>query len=60
MSESLWTVRDLAGYLKTTCHGVYKLVERRRVPHIRLGRRVLFVPGSVQQWLLDQSVSGER
>lgn len=53
----LWSVEDLAGYLHTTRHGVYKLVERRQIPHIRLGRKILFDPAIVRAWLNDHLVN---
>jgi hypothetical protein len=49
--ESLWTVSDLARFLKISPNAAYKLVERRQVPHIRLNRKVLFDPQTIRNWL---------
>jgi len=56
-TDRLWNVRDLASYLHTTEHAVYKLVERRQVPVIRLGRKILFHPKAIRAWLAEQAVA---
>jgi hypothetical protein len=55
-AESLWTVADLAQFLKISPNAAYKLVERRQVPHIRLNRKVLFDPQTIRNWLNQHSV----
>lgn len=55
--DKLWNVRQAADYLNTTAHGVYKLVERRAIPHIRLGRRLLFDPIAIRTWIENYSIS---
>jgi excisionase family DNA binding protein len=54
--DALWTVRELAGFLKVSSNAVYKLVERRQVPHIRLNRKVLFDPQTIRNWLSQHAV----
>jgi excisionase family DNA binding protein len=49
--EGLWGVAETAAFLKTTVHGIYKLVERRSIPHVRLGRRRLFDPAEIRAWV---------
>lgn len=56
-NESLWNVRDLAAFLATSAHAVYKLVERRQIPHIRLGCKILFDPNAIRAWLNDHLVN---
>ena len=55
-AESLWTVGDLALFLKISPNAAYKLVERRRIPHIRLNRKVLFDPQTIRNWLNQHAV----
>jgi hypothetical protein len=55
-TESLWTVADLARFLKISPNAAYKLVERKLVPHIRLNRKVLFDPQTIRNWLSQHSV----
>jgi excisionase family DNA binding protein len=55
-TESLWTVADLARYLKSSPNAVYKLVERKTVPHFRIRRKVLFDPQTIRNWLNQLAV----
>lgn len=54
--EPLWNVKDLCAFLKTSTNAVYKLVERKQVPHIRLNRKVLFDPQTIRNWLHQHAV----
>jgi excisionase family DNA binding protein len=54
--ESLWNVADAAAFLNTSRNAVYKLVERKQIPHFRLGRKVLFDPAKLRRWLEDHHV----
>jgi predicted DNA-binding transcriptional regulator AlpA len=54
--EPLWNVKDLCSFLKTSANAVYKLVERKQVPHIRLNRKVLFDPQTIRNWLNQHAV----
>lgn len=58
--SGLWTVQDMAVFLRTTPAAVFKSVERRQIPHIRLGRRILFDPAAVREWLGRHQVPSER
>lgn len=35
---------------------LYALVRENRIPHVRLGKRILVRPESVQEWLRSQEV----
>ena len=56
----LWNVRDLATFLATSAHAVYKLVERRQVPFVRLGRKILFDPDIIRTWINQHAVTPEQ
>jgi excisionase family DNA binding protein len=47
----LWNVGEVAAFLRTSAGAVYKLVERRGIPHVRLGRRVLFDSRAIHKWI---------
>jgi excisionase family DNA binding protein len=47
----LWSVRELATFLKLTPKGVYGLCERNAIPYIRVGTRLRFEPRAVTAWL---------
>ncbi|MBK8170735.1 MAG: helix-turn-helix domain-containing protein [Sandaracinaceae bacterium] len=52
----LLTVDEVAALLRTTVKGVYYLVEHRRIPHLKLGRRIRFVRSDVLSWLEQNRV----
>lgn len=54
--EPMWSVKDLSAFLKTSANAVYKLVERKQIPHIRLNRKVLFDPQTIRNWLNQHTV----
>lgn len=56
IAETLWTVRDLAAFVKTTPDAVYRWVELGMVPCIRIGRSIRFDPTVIRQWLTARSV----
>ncbi len=49
--EQLWTVRDVARYLRLHDKTVYDYVERGTLPCARLGRVVRFRPLDVARWV---------
>lgn len=55
-AEPLWTVRDLASFVKTTPEAVYRWVELGMVPCIRLGRSIRFDQAVIRAWLSSRSV----
>jgi excisionase family DNA binding protein len=59
IAHALWSVQDAAAYLKTTSGAIYKLVERRRIPHIRLGRRLLFDGKKLHDWIAGNQIPAE-
>jgi excisionase family DNA binding protein len=50
IAERLWTVRDVAAYLKASTSYVYKAAERGEVPCRRLGALLRFLPAEVRAW----------
>jgi excisionase family DNA binding protein len=51
-SESLLTVREVAELLRMTVAATYMAVERRQIPHIRLGpRKLRFRKQDLEAWL---------
>ena len=48
---TLWTVDELAQYLGTGHHYVYKLTSERRIRFVRVGKTVRFRPEDVVAWL---------
>ena len=61
--SNLWTVDDLALYLRLTRRAVYALVASTDVPRVRIGVRLRFLPQAVQEWVSahakSQSLPGQ-
>jgi len=49
--EHLLTVREVSELLRLHEKTIYSLVARGSIPHVRLGRRVLFSPIDVKCWV---------
>jgi excisionase family DNA binding protein len=47
-SDSLWTAREVAGYLKCSVSYIYKAAERDILPAVRIGRMLRFSPDLVR------------
>jgi len=64
LEEALWTVHDVAGFLKASASWVYKASERGDLPCIRLGAMVRFEPAAIRAWLAQRrsalTVTGEK
>jgi excisionase family DNA binding protein len=56
---SLWTVRVAAVKLATTPHAIYKLVEKRRIPFVRIGKRIRFDPTVISRWIEENSIPAD-
>ena len=55
----LLSMRDAARSLGISERTVWTLVQERRLPHLRVGRRVLFSRASLEAWIAQQQVGGE-
>ena len=54
--DPLWKVPDVADCLGITAKGVYGLVEKRRIPFLRIGSRLRFEPARIRDWIRRQRV----
>ena len=59
ITSPLMTVRETAVELRLNIFSVYRLIESRRLPHIRIGRKVLVDRASLERWIAARTV-GER
>ena len=53
-SESLWTVREAAAFLRLGRNTVYEWAASGKLPSLRLGSRIRFVPSVVRRWAAVQ------
>ena len=52
----LWKVREAAEFLRCTPDAMYKMVEDRKIPYLRIGRRILFDASELRAWLEQRRV----
>ena len=50
----LLTVREGATLLRLPVSSVYELVRNRRLPFVRIGRRIFFVRGELIRWVRQE------
>jgi excisionase family DNA binding protein len=48
--ESLWDVGDAAAYLKVSKSWIYRSVESGKLPCLRIGPLLRFLPDAVRTW----------
>jgi excisionase family DNA binding protein len=53
MGEKLLTVDEAAAMLGRTPHAIYRLVERKRLPHRKYGRRLVFIESELVTFIAD-------
>lgn len=56
LSEPLLTVEEVARLLRLPRSTVYELTRTRRLPHIKVGRRTLFVRVDLDAWVVANRV----
>ena len=54
--ETLWNVHEAAAFLRKTPDGVYKMVERRQVPFLKIRQALRFDPPTLRAWALRHAV----
>lgn len=55
--EAPITVDELAAFFDVTSQVVRRAIRKRRIPHIRVGRRFLFLISEVEQWIRRSSAA---
>ena len=60
LSEPLLTADDAAALLRVRRSTVYELTRTRRLPHVRVGRRILFVRSDLADWVVANRVLPRR
>src|SRR5699024_12763260 len=52
--RSTLTVTEIAEYIGLSSDMIYILCREKRIPHIRIGRRILFKRAAIDEWLENQ------
>ncbi len=51
LHDCLWTVRDVAEFLKIHPKTIYEWVARGEIPFLRIGNRLRFSPTELTRWV---------
>ena len=54
-APTVLTVDEAAGLLRIGRNTCYELIRQRRIPHVRLGRRVLIPRWGLEQWIAREA-----
>lgn len=55
--EKLLTIKEASEVLRLKVSTLYSMVERKTIPHVKLGSRVMFSPESLSQWIAERTVN---
>ena len=53
--EKIYTVPEVARYLKMSPSKVYNLVQTNEIPHLKIGRNVRIKQSDLDRWLDEQT-----
>ena len=56
----LLTAAEVSEILRVPRSTVYELARNRRIPFVKVGRRTLFDPDLLTQWIAQQNVPPQR
>jgi len=59
MEEKVYTIPEVATYLKLSKSKVYYLVQTRKIPHLRIGRNVRIREVDLKKWM-DELLEEQR
>jgi len=51
----VYNVRQLAAVLDVSPRSIYALVKRGKIPHVRIGDRLIFPRAAIEQWLAQRA-----
>ncbi len=54
MNEMIYTIPEIAQYLKLSKSKVYQLVQKGQLPHIKIGKNVRVKESDLNQWIDKQ------
>ena len=58
--EELWDIRRVSQYLGIKRSTLYAMIERREIPHYRIGRLARFRQAEIDAWLLTRNGKQKR
>jgi excisionase family DNA binding protein len=54
MQRQTLTVKEVANYLGVHTDTIYTMVKANQVPHLKVGKRILFTQESIELWMTEQ------
>ena len=57
MNDQIYTIPEVAEYLKMSKAKVYNLVQIREIPHIKIGRNVRIRLSELEKWINSNAKS---
>jgi len=54
LSNTVWTIPEVADYLKVSPSKLYQMVQRGELPSIKIGRQVRITEDDLARWLDGQ------
>lgn len=56
-NKIIWRVKDVSKFLGCSIGHIYNLVSDEKIPKIKKGKFVYFIPQSIFQWVLEGDVT---
>jgi len=53
--EHLWTIDDVAWFLRVTKQSIYNLTHKGEIPFLKAGQLIRFEPDKIRRWLRKSS-----
>ncbi len=57
--DELWDIGRLSQYLGVKRSTLYTMIERKEIPHYRIGRLARFRPAEIDAWLVQKRCQAE-
>ena len=54
--HKLMSIEEAAQYTGLSVNTLYKMVAQRRIPYVKLGSRLMFNVGSLDEWIKQNTV----
>jgi len=53
LKKNIWRIHDLVEYLGCSKGHIYNLCYREKIPHIKKGKFLFFIPEKIHSWILE-------
>jgi excisionase family DNA binding protein len=58
--DKLWDIVKLSQYLGVKRSTLYTMIERKEIPHYRIGKLARFKLAEIEEWLVTKKCEGEH